>query len=493
MLLNNVVCSLTAAAEAQGLDICRWVWNVEPSELLGSEFLLAPEIWCPCYDWTQRYRHSSNAPASETSDDGSPTLTHSPSDATSSADERPSPPTTLQTTPSPSPDLKAKSLDMQTDSSAYTVKTASQIVADLAASEPPSPTDESQMVPFDRVPHIPCSHDLIGKSVQTLIRDMWRDIVAPIFDCSCSICARAAVIAKEHEQTAKENVASGNDLIHHLIDSGEWSAYNGRKSRSPAVLYFSEEEDYFDDDEEDDDEDEDEFDDELEEFEYEGTITTDGNGRKTYHSTYVVGSNYPIASNTINHRLASSIPSAYIPTQTTPTAIPSTMLDPRLAKTSLPVQLSREQLAQVNGSVLAPSFAPAPVAANPGHYNLTYARGRTPGPPSMSLTKRRSRSPSASTSDSEDRRKRQRSASLERVAGERRLRDDGDVGGPDGEIVYAEDEHGHGRKRVKSSDGDEAEEREEPQRDGNADEDTRSEDSSAAFELRPVLESSAAG
>lgn len=35
-----------------------------------------------------------------------------------------------------------------------------------------------------------------------------------------------------------------------------------------------------------------------------------------------------------------------------------------------------------------------------------------------------------------------------------RVRDDEDVGGPDGEIVQAEDEHGHGRKRVKSFDGD---------------------------------------
>ena len=437
----------------------------------------------------------SNPPASVTSDEGSPKPhTHTSSDATSSTDERPSPSTTLRTTPSPSPDLKAKPLDMQTDALVYTLKTAAQLVADFALSEPPSPTDESQMVPFDRVPHIPCSDELIGKSVQTLIRDMWRDIVTPMFECSCNICIRATVAMQEHEQTTKENIASGNDLIHRLIDSEEWSPYNGRKSRSPAVLYVSEEEDYFDEDEEDEDEDEDEFDDELDEFEYEATVTTDGNGRKTYQATYVVGSNYP---NNTNHRLAPPIPAGYIPTQTTPTltpsAIPAVMLDPRLAKTALPVPLSREQLAQVNGSVLAPSRTPASAPFTPGHNNPTYPRGRTPGPPSMSLTKRRSRSPSPSTSDSEDRRKRQRSTSLERVAGERRLRDDGDVGGPDGEIVYAEDEHGHGRKRVKSLDGEEGEEREEPQRDGNADEDARSEDSSAPFELRPMLESRAEG
>jgi hypothetical protein len=424
------------------------------------------------------------------SDEGS-NLTHTSSDTTSSADERPSPSTTLQTTPSPSPDLKAKPLDVQGDTSSHTLKTAAQIVADLAMSEPPSPTDESQMVPFDSVPHIPCSHELIGKNVQKLIRDVWRDIVAPIFECSCNICARAVAAAQVHEQTAKENTATGNDLIHHLIDSGEWSPYNGRKSRSPAVQYFSDEEDYFDNDEEDEDEDDDEFDDELEEFEYETTVTTDGHGRKTYQTTYVVGSNYPITPNTVNHRLTSPIPAGYIPTS--PTFAPAVMPDPRLAKAALPVHLSREQLAQVNGSVFAPSLAPAPIPPTSGHYNLTYTRGRTPGPPSLSLTKRRSRSPSPSTSDSEDRRKRQRSLSLERVAGERRLRDDGDVGGPDGEIVHAEDEHGHGRKRVKSSDGDEAEEREEPPRDGCIDEDAKSEDSSAAFELRPVLESSAVG
>lgn len=50
----------------------------------------------------------------------------------------------------------------------------------------------------------------------------------------------------------------------------------------------------------------------------------------------------------------------------------------------------------------------------------------------------------------EKRRKRQISSSVERVAGERRFRDDNDVGGPDGEIVDGEDEHGHGRKRRRS-------------------------------------------
>jgi len=157
--------------------------------------------------------------------------------------------------------------------------------------------------------------------------------------------------------------------------------------------------------------------------------------------------------------------------------------------TPLPATLSREQqqLAPVHDSVLAPSLFIAPGHPISGHYSMAYTRGRTPGPPSMSLAKRRSRSSSLSTSDSEDRRKRQRSTSLGHAAGERRLRDDGDVGGPDGEIVFAEDEHGHGRKRVKSHDGDEAEDTEASHREGIADEDTKSEDSSAAFELRPVL------
>lgn len=469
-----------AAADARGFDICRWVWSIKPEDLLGPEFLRAPQIWCPKYDWVHHYSPISRPTTSISSEEGSPKA-HTLSDATSSGDERPSPATTMRTTPSPSPNLKAKALSIDTS---YSAKTASQIIAELAVSEPPSPTDE-EMMPLERVPHIPCSPDLVGKNVHNLLRDTWREITASVFDCPCSICTRGAEAAKEASK------AAGIDLLQRL-DPQDWQ--RERQTRSP-IGYESEEDDYRYSDNEyfDDDDEEDDLDDELEEI-------PPNKGAMNFQHYNVVGSNFPPE------------PPSH------PTVTPPAIVDPRLAMiASLPVAeqiavLGRSMMAPPVGAPIAAHIPPPPPLTNNATRAHAHSRARTPGPPSLAIngSRRRSRSDSESDYDddgsgsgrdeNESRRKRQRSSSLERVAGERRFRDDADVGGPDGEIVDGEHEHGHGRKRVRSFDGDNTggvgpDDMVDPDplvvanteaESDDDDDDAASDDSSAAFELRPV-------
>jgi hypothetical protein len=110
---------------------------------------------------------------------------------------------------------------------------------------------------------------------------------------------------------------------------------------------------------------------------------------------------------------------------------------------------------------VVPSTPPRPTQPHPYSPVQTshvYSRAQMPAPPVAGT--RRSRSAEDSEDDEvyfveaagKSKSKRRRSASVERVVGERRLRDDEDVGGPDGEIVLDEEEIGHGRKRVRSFD-----------------------------------------
>lgn len=365
------------------------------------------------------------------------------------------------------------------------------------------------MEPFEQVPNMPLSPSLMGPSVYKLMKELWRECLAPMFVCECSICWRtkealqqemrlleqeqAAAKGKGHPTVDGEN-PSETDLLNRLMDVGDWSPYvdNRRGGRSPPI--FSDEEDY-DLDEDEEEEEDDDFDDELEEFaDYKQTIIIDENGRKTYRTSYVVKSNLPpipapalSLAPSIGTPVLSPIPVGYAPSNmpqlrvAPPPIPPLATFDPRLAPTT---GLAPGHLPQSTPSVLAPSTPimhpiPAVIPTLPLAPDVAVATGpfsapcdpkirlrsRTPGPPSLTLSssqspnKRhsRSRSPSSSsstTSSSEDRHasKRHRSTSLERPV-RVRVRDDEDVGGPDGEIVQAEDEHGHGRKRVKSFDG----------------------------------------
>ncbi|KAF8310473.1 hypothetical protein DL93DRAFT_2084474, partial [Clavulina sp. PMI_390] len=150
----------------------------------------------------------------------------------------------------------------------------------------------------------------------------------------------------------------------------------------------------------------------------------------------------------------------------------ATTLTPTQSSTRLPLDAATEASVDAgkDGSAVTTPLQPAP-RAPPQHSSAAYATSNS----ALRSNKRRSRSPSPSPSPTPsslstssaalsdlttnggagmERRasKRSRSKSLERPP-RVRVRDDEDVGGPDGEIVNAPDMHGHGRKRVKSFDG----------------------------------------
>lgn len=441
LIIILIFCRLVAAADAKGVDVCKWAPIIGLDELLGPAFLRAPEIWCPQFNWQHHYRPISPPPISDPSEHGSSPKAHTVSDTTSSGDERTSPATTMQTTPSPSPDLKSKQLLEQPQiRNPYVNWDAEDIVSELLSLIDPPVHADIEMVPFETLPHIPCAPQFMGVHAQNIVLGMWKDLVADVFECSCSICTRTLEAAKK--------ARNENEMLESIIPrSGDWAAYKQQHphQRGSSPIGYDSEEDYISgDDYYDEDDDEEELDeDELLEAELDEAYEGLGN------TGYTVGSNYPPAV-TANVTMTPPI-SIPVPISTRPPPAPANLnIDPRL--------LAKQQQQALQRRIILP----------PGTATVQniHTRMQTPGPPSLpptldslstvsskSQSQRRSRSGSDSDYDDEERKKkRQRSSSIERVAGERRFRDETDVGGPDGEIVDGEDEHGHGRKRRRSFD-----------------------------------------
>lgn len=184
--LENLVSRLIHEAEMEAKDVCRLAAAFSSGMIL--EELVAVQLWGDKYDW-------SNASTS-------PTMT---STATiESGSDRDSPPSTIRTTPSPSPPATTSP-----KSSAGVFATAQRAVR---LPSPPSPTAwafPSRLLAT--IPFIPRANEHIGPNALVLLDIVWKEAVGGLFACQCTICLRASGIIKAKEEArrrAKEEEAA---------------------------------------------------------------------------------------------------------------------------------------------------------------------------------------------------------------------------------------------------------------------------------------------
>ncbi|KAF9511703.1 hypothetical protein BS47DRAFT_1346460 [Hydnum rufescens UP504] len=270
--LQNCLRRLMAEADANSIDICQSVLRISIADLIGPQFLQAREMWFAEYDWTSRYpRAPSSASPSE---DGSPKMEstasvssdsrHSGSDA---SNERPSPATTMRTTPSPSPEPKNRELDAMDSpepepiiGSDDTVDLSCTVVPSqgssrLSTGSPRSIFHGPRTPPprlLDCVPRIPSSVDHLGQGAAQRLHELWRETIAPLFECTCGICSRSTETSPSDAEFDLEQV----DLLRQAMELAEFERARDRQNAAvQSDDEFEDEEDY-DDDYDEDDEDE---------------------------------------------------------------------------------------------------------------------------------------------------------------------------------------------------------------------------------------------
>lgn len=166
--LNNLVQRLVYEAESEGKDVCRLALNYTSYRLLDE--LTTAQLWAKDYDW-------SNCQTS-------PTITSSTTIDTSS--DRDSPPSTIRTTPSPSPPASSNS-----------PKNAPLSV--FATQQQRTPQTATFPLPtrfVDHIPWIPRAQEHVGTSVHHCLSKLWVEACAGLFKCQCGICQRAAGITE---------------------------------------------------------------------------------------------------------------------------------------------------------------------------------------------------------------------------------------------------------------------------------------------------------
>ncbi|KAG8904626.1 hypothetical protein FRB99_001423 [Tulasnella sp. 403] len=178
--MENLVRRLVYEAELEGKDVCRLATMFSSSMLV--EELTAIQLWGTDYDWS--------------SCQTSPTITSTTTIESSS--DRESPPSTIRTTPSPSP---------PSFTSPKTSLPSSGVFATAQRTALPSPSSTVIPLPtryLSHIPHVPRAPEHVGPNALCLVDHVWREACAGLFKCQCGICLRASGIADARERVKRK-------------------------------------------------------------------------------------------------------------------------------------------------------------------------------------------------------------------------------------------------------------------------------------------------
>ncbi|KAG8955664.1 hypothetical protein FRC04_007655 [Tulasnella sp. 424] len=186
--LNNLVQRVICEAEAEHKDVCRVVTCFSTDTLL--EEMRTIQLWGKDYDWANLQT--------------SPTITSTTATFDSVSERSRGSPASTLTTPSPSPPA------LTSPKSPAGIFAAAQndtrlppppAVVVAAAAEAAMPLPDRYL---DHIPHIPRAPEHMGTNTRQLLEGLWKDAIAGLFKCQCSICLRASGIAEAREAARRK-------------------------------------------------------------------------------------------------------------------------------------------------------------------------------------------------------------------------------------------------------------------------------------------------
>lgn len=185
--LSNLVQRLICEAEAEHKDVCRVVTCFSTDMLL--EEMRTIQLWGKDYDWANLQT--------------SPTITSTTATFDSVSERSRGSPASTLTTPSPSPPAltSPKSPAGVFAAAQNDTRPPPPNVVVVAAAEAAMPLPDRYL---DHIPHIPRASEHMGTNTRQLLEGAWRDAIAGLFKCQCSICLRASGIAEAREAARRK-------------------------------------------------------------------------------------------------------------------------------------------------------------------------------------------------------------------------------------------------------------------------------------------------